>query len=310
MKTCVSNLSCFFIEKPLCMLHEGFFITSQILQYSSSLYNLIMRSYTRLLLVLVMFAACNRPAYYQTNKAYNKQVKQLAKQLRQQPAAISEANQPPYWVGTTNFNLRKPNIVVIHHTAQNSCDSTLRTFTLPRTQVSAHYVICKDGTVHHMLNDYLRAWHAGSGKWGSVTDVNSTSIGIELDNNGFEPFPEQQINSLLTVLDTLKRKYSIPTQNFIGHADIAPTRKVDPNKYFPWKQLATRGFGNWFESTADSLPSNFNTLLALKIVGYDIKDTTAAISSFKRKFFAVEKTSPMLTDEEKKALFSLMKKAM
>ena len=65
------------------------------------------------------------------------------------------------WVGTTNFSIRRPNFVIIHHTAQDSCEQTLRTFTLPRTSVSAHYVICEDGTVHHMLNDLLRAHHAG-----------------------------------------------------------------------------------------------------------------------------------------------------
>src|SRR5450756_3250197 len=89
---------------------------------------------------------------------------------------------------------------IIHHTEQNSCEQTLQTFTLPRTQVSAHYVICKDGTIHHMLNDYLRAWHAGNSRWGNLTDVNSSSIGIEIDNNGFEPFAEAQINSLVTLL--------------------------------------------------------------------------------------------------------------
>ena len=94
------------------------------------------------------------------------------------------------WVGTTNLSMRRANFVIIHHTAQNSCEQTLQTFTLPRTQVSAHYVICKDGTVHHMLNDLLRAHHAGVSKWGNTTDLNSSSIGIELDNNGFEPFSE------------------------------------------------------------------------------------------------------------------------
>src|SRR6185369_16770796 len=119
------------------------------------------------------------------------------------------------WVGTTNFSMRRPNFVVIHHTAQNSCDSTLRTFTLTRTQVSAHYVICRDGTVHHMLNDLLRAHHAGVSKWGNNVDLNSSSIGIEIDNNGFEPFSDAQINSLMELLGRLKRTYNIPTANFM-----------------------------------------------------------------------------------------------
>jgi N-acetylmuramoyl-L-alanine amidase len=158
-----------------------------------------------------------------------------------------------YWVGTTNFNLRKPNFVVIHHTAQNSTDQTLKTFTLPSTQVSAHYVIGRDGRVYHLLNDYLRAWHGGAARWGNDTDINSSSIGIELDNNGTEPFAEPQLTSLLQVLAGLKKAYGIPTANFIGHADIAPTRKNDPSVFFPWKRLADNGFGLWYD--AGPLPS-------------------------------------------------------
>ncbi|MEO6812787.1 MAG: N-acetylmuramoyl-L-alanine amidase, partial [Ginsengibacter sp.] len=171
---------------------------------------------------IFIIASCSSNKYAATNKVYKKQVKRFAKEISKYPLDGTRST----WVGTTNFGLRKPDFVIIHHTAENSCEQTLKTFTLPRTQVSAHYVICKDGTVHHMLNDYLRAWQAGNSSWGNDKDINSSSIGIELDNNGFEPFPPAQINSLLTVLDTLKRKYYIPTANFIGHSDIAPSRKV------------------------------------------------------------------------------------
>ncbi len=212
-----------------------------------------------------------------------------------------------YWVGTTNFGMRKPNFVIIHHTAQNGCDSTLRTFTLPRTQVSAHYVICKDGTVHHMLNDYLRAWHAGTGRWGNVTDVNSSSIGIELDNNGFEAFTEAQINSLLQVLKTLKKNYSIPTANFIGHADIAPRRKVDPNRYFPWQQLAQNGYGYWYDTANVKLPENFNAIQSLRIIGYDTKDSVAAIRAFKLHFVQQD-SIPRLNEADKKIIYDLYKR--
>jgi N-acetylmuramoyl-L-alanine amidase len=259
----------------------------------------------------VLCYSCSKHAYTATNKSYKKQTKELAKTLRAEPFALATATgQPDYWVGTTNFNMRKPNYVIIHHTAQNSCEQTLKTFTLTETQVSAHYVICKDGKIHHMLNDYLRAWHGGAAKWGNVTDINSASIGIEIDNNGFETFNEPQINSLIQLLDTLKRKYAIPTANFIGHSDIAPTRKVDPNVTFPWKKIAEKGFGIWYENTNDSLPANFNNLQALRIIGYDVKDSTAAIRAFKRKFLGVEKTPPVLTVEEQKVLYSVMKKAM
>ncbi|HEY5405653.1 MAG TPA: N-acetylmuramoyl-L-alanine amidase, partial [Ginsengibacter sp.] len=116
-------------------------------------------SFFTLFLILIIFS-CSTNKYARTNRVYKRQVKSFTKIIRKTPLTDSIYNSIP-WVGTTNFGLRKPNFVIIHHTAQNSCEQTLQTFTLPRTQVSAHYVICKDGTVHHMLNDYLRAWQAG-----------------------------------------------------------------------------------------------------------------------------------------------------
>lgn len=160
-----------------------------------------------------------------------------------------------------------------------------------------------------MLNDYLRAWHAGAGSWGSLTDVNSSSIGIELDNNGFESFPDAQITSLLTILNALKSKYNIPSANFIGHADIAPTRKVDPNVYFPWKLLADNGFGIWYDTTGVVVPPVFNTLENLRLIGYNVADTIAAIEAFKRHFLQLD-SSKIITDEDKKVLYILAKKSM
>jgi len=261
-------------------------------------------------IIILLLSGCNRHPYHVTNQQYKKQVKSLSKTIRQYPLHAVQSDSiehPEYFVGTTNLGLRKPNFVILHHTAQNSCQQTLRTFTLPRTQVSAHYLICKQGTVYQMLNDYLRAWHAGAGRWGNVTDINSSSIGIELDNIGTERFPAAQVASLMKLLDTLKKRHSIPPANFIGHADIAPTRKDDPNVYFPWKQLAENGFGLWYNDTTGVLvPEAFNYLQALRIVGYDIKDTSAAIIAFKRHF--VEDTIPIFRDQDKKILYSIYKK--
>ena len=222
-----------------------------------------------LLPALGILAACaaQRNPYAVTNKSYRTQVKAYAKALRATPGPTPGADslRGRYWVGTTNFNLRKPNYVVIHHTAQDSTTQTLRTFTLPRTQVSAHYVIGRDGRIYHMLNDYLRAWHGGVARWGNATDINSGSIGIELDNNGTEPFAEPQVSSLLLVLADLKKAYGIPVPNFIGHADIAPTRKNDPSALFPWKRLADNGFGLWYD--AGPLPNPFGADSAVALAG-------------------------------------------
>src|SRR6476469_6264178 len=263
-----------------------------------------------LIVTLAALAACNHNPYKETNRIYKQQAKAFAKQLMQQPIERGgdSIKQPQFWVGTTNFNMRKPNFVIIHHTAQKSCEETLNTFTTASSQVSAHYVICKDGTVHHMLNDYLRAWHGGVARWGSNTDINSSSIGIEIDNNGFENFTDAQINSLVELLGRLKKAHGIPTANFIGHEDIAPSRKVDPNVNFPWKVLADKGFGNWYaDTTGVTVPDNFNNIQALRIVGYDVKDSTAAIGAFKRHFMMIDK-SKTLDESDRKVLYQLVKK--
>ena len=255
-------------------------------------------------LLIVLASSCSSGPYGPSNKSYKKQAKQLAETIKQTP--INPSGQD--FVGTTNFNLRKPNFVIIHHTAQNSTQQTLKTFTLSKTQVSSHYVIGRDGITYQMLNDYLRAWHGGAAKWGNVSDINSVSIGIELDNNGFEPFSDLQINSLLTVLAKLKKNYNIPTANFIGHSDIAPGRKVDPNINFPWKTLADNGYGIWPDTIlTDSVPEKFNPIDALRIIGYDISNPENAIKSFQLHFVQKEVTG-VLREEEKKILFNLYKK--
>jgi N-acetylmuramoyl-L-alanine amidase len=264
--------------------------------------------FTLFFLAIIIYS-CSHVKYAETNKSYKKQVKEYSKLLLEYP--IKDSVGLPYgmdWAGTTNFSMRRANYVIIHHTAQNSCEQTLKTFTTADARaVSAHYVICKDGTVHHMLNDLLRAHHAGVSKWGNTTDLNSSSIGIELDNNGFESFSEAQVNSLLILLDRLKKAYSIPSSNFIGHGDIAPTRKNDPNWRFPWKLLSEKGFGYWYDDATNVVvPNNFNHLQALRIVGYDIKDTNAAIVGFKRHW--LQDTTKGLNPEQLKVLHQLSKK--
>lgn len=262
------------------------------------------------LIALVTFVySCSQGKYAASNKVYKKQAKEYAKLLAEYPVKDSAGlSYAADWVGTTNFTMRRPNFVIIHHTAQNSCEQTLRTFTVAGSrEVSAHYVICKDGTVHHMLNDLLRAHHAGVSKWGNTTDLNSSSIGIELDNNGFETFSDAQMNSLLVLLERLKKAYSIPASNFIGHGDIAPTRKNDPNWRFPWKLLSEKGFGYWYDDvTGVVLPAGFNHLQALRIVGFDTKDTTAAIVGFKRHW--LQDTTKGLNNEQLKVLYQLSRK--
>jgi len=262
-------------------------------------------------IIIAALLSCAPKPYADTNKKYKSQVKTFAKTISAIPvnSKVSDSSKiPSWWAGTTNFGIRKPNFVIIHHTGQDSCDQTLKTFTQERTQVSAHYLICKDGTLHHMLNDYLRAWHAGVARWGNSTDINSSSIGVEIDNNGFEPFTESQIDCLLGLLAKLKIDHNIPVANFIGHADIAPVRRVDPNVSFPWQRLSENGYGLWYsDTTGVKLPEGFNPMYALRIIGYDLSNLAATIQAFRRHFLHEEKSGE-LSEPEKKVLYMVMQK--
>ena len=259
---------------------------------------------------LLFLTACSTNKYAATNKIYKEQAAVFGNTLKEMPPSDQAAETVPVkdqsFIGSVNFGIRKPNFVILHHTAQNSTDKTIHTFILKSTQTSAHYVIGRDGKIVHMVNDYLRANHAGAGKWGNETDLNSCSLGIELDNNGDEPYSELQMNSLIALLGTLKKKYNIPAQNFIGHADVAPKRKIDPNK-FPWKILADKGYGLWYDSILQIPPPEFDTASALRIVGYDVSNLPAAIIAFKRHFVQTD-ISPVLTQSDQMILFNLYRK--
>ncbi|MHC0448177.1 N-acetylmuramoyl-L-alanine amidase [Flavobacterium sp. 3-218] len=290
------------------------------------------------LTLAIIVSACSTNPYKNTEKAYDQQLKNLENQITSKEAKpippvpplvidTSYAQQlgivkdtlsktgstylvngiNTEWVGTVNFNLRKPSFVIIHHTAQDSLQQTINTFTKTKTQVSAHYVISENGKVVQMLNDYLRAWHAGNSTWGKVTDLNSCSIGIELDNNGFKPFTEAQISSLVALLTKLKKDYNIPTQNFLGHADIAPGRKQDPSALFPWKILAEKGFGIWPDEVLEPAPFDFKIEPALRIIGYNTKNLTSAIQAFKLHYIQTDATS-VLDRKTIDAIYSIYKK--
>ena len=261
-------------------------------------------------LVLIL-SACGSSKYAATEKIYKEKAKDFSKIINTTPPvgqlydSLEASNQE--WIGSVNFGIRKPNFVVIHHTAQDSLAQTVKTFFSTKAGASAHYVISRDGKVVHMVNDYLRANHAGVSKWGKDTDLNSSSIGIELDNNGLtDPWPDAQINSLLKLLATLKKTYGIPTANFIGHSDIAPKRKNDP-KNFPWKKLADKGFGYWYGDVLKNPPVDFNTEMALKYMGYDTSNLPAAITAFKIHFIQSDIT-PTLTPVDVLVLYNVYTK--
>lgn len=104
-------------------------------------------------------------------------------------------------------------------------------------KVSAHYVLRKDGKIFQLVQDQYRAWHAGISRWKEDTSLNDVSIGIEIENNGSEEFSEEQYISLAFLCNKLKSQYQLELGQFLGHSDIAPSRKIDPGMYFRWDRL-------------------------------------------------------------------------
>ncbi|WP_413845950.1 N-acetylmuramoyl-L-alanine amidase [Tateyamaria sp.] len=134
-----------------------------------------------------------------------------------------------------------PQFVVLHYTAMASAETAIERLCDPAYEVSAHYVICKTGRVTQLVSEGMRAWHAGAGEWKGLRDINSRSIGIELDNDGQGAFAAPLMHSLETLLARILAGWDIPPQNVIGHSDMAPGRKFDPGPWFDWARLEQRG---------------------------------------------------------------------
>ena len=208
-------------------------------------------------------------------------------------------------IASPNFDQRKPNYVILHHTGSDNADRALRTLTSAESRVSAHYLIDRDGKTIQLVEESARAWHAGKSYWGGNTDMNSVSVGIELDNNGSEPFADAQIDTLLLLLADIQARHRIPRANFIGHADIAPGRKTDPSALFPWRRLAAAGFGLWCESPATPAPPHFDAGLGLVALGYNPAQPEAAIAAFKLHF-APDSPGPGMSESDKALLHCLL----
>lgn len=190
------------------------------------------------------------------------------------------------WVASPNFDERRPVVIVLHYTEQESAEQSLRTLRTRNSggPVSSHYLVGDDGRIYQLVADGHRAWHAGGGRWGTITDLNSASIGIEIDNDGREPFSEPQVQALLRLLEDLSVRLRIPRSQVIGHSDLAPSRKIDPGALFPWRRLAEAGFGIWPADDAPAPPDGFDALRALEQLGYDTSHGDATVRAFRLRF--------------------------
>jgi N-acetyl-anhydromuramyl-L-alanine amidase AmpD len=130
--------------------------------------------------------------------------------------------------------------VVLHSTASDTFASTVGKFRNPKSRVSAHFVVDKDGTVVQMVRIEDRAWHAGSSVLDDRPNVNDYSVGIEMvnRNDGVDPYTIAQYRSVAGIIRLLRTKCDIPTARIVSHAQIARPygRKTDP-RAFNWVRL-------------------------------------------------------------------------
>ena len=202
-------------------------------------------------------------------------------------------------------------MVVLHYTEMER-EAALQRLTDPEASVSAHYLIGEDGEVVRLVGEDKRAWHAGASYWRGHKDVNSASIGIELDHPGhalgYREFADAQIEALVPLLHDIVRRHDIPRANVVGHSDVAPARKIDPGELFPWDRLAEYRLclpRPEKLSLGDPFDNDGAFYLALERFGYDITEGRKAVEAFQRRWRA-ERIDGLIDGEVRAILFQLL----
>jgi|TARA_B100001964_G_scaffold238103_1_gene303006 N-acetylmuramoyl-L-alanine amidase len=195
---------------------------------------------------------------------------------------------------SSNFDRRKKtsslNYIIIHYTAIKNYKEALGHLCEKKNKASSHFLISKSGKIFYLVNIMERAWHAGRSYWKGIIDINSVSIGIEMDNSGhhynFENYTPKQINSLIKLLKYIFKNHKINKQNILGHSDVAPYRKIDPGEKFPWKKLKMNNLSffpnklhqnkkdkieKYLEIKLGKLNKKYRLLHMLNKIGYDIR---------------------------------------
>ena len=152
----------------------------------------------------------------------------------------------------------RPYLIILHYTGMVSAEKAIEWLAHPDSNVSCHYVVDEVGTVTQMVPEDMRAWHAGASHWSGETDVNSASIGIEIQNvghpNGYPDFPAAQMQSVAALCRDIAKRRNVAPQGVLAHSDVAPGRKIDPGEKFDWAWLAREGVGHWVEPAAPTDP--------------------------------------------------------
>ena len=182
--------------------------------------------------------------------------------------------------------------LVLHYTGMQNSEVSLARMCDSSSKVSSHYLIDEFGLVYQLVNEEKRAWHAGISYWAGQTDINSQSIGIELQNpghdGGYQEFPEPQIEALVDLATSIVDRFNIPAKQILGHSDIAPERKRDPGECFPWEKIAAQNIGYWPRlELLDTLPIDTIDIIRmnLSLIGYNPKASfIATVTAFQRHF--------------------------
>ena len=155
-----------------------------------------------------------------------------------------------------NFSLPKRpkksiKFIILHYTGMKKESAAIKRLQNPKSKVSSHYLIKKNGQILNLVPDLYEAWHAGVSSWKNFNSLNKNSIGIEITNPGhqygYKNFSNRQIFSLKKLLSVLMKKYKINNKSVLGHSDISPARKKDPGEKFPWKLLAQNNLSFWYK---------------------------------------------------------------
>jgi N-acetylmuramoyl-L-alanine amidase len=152
----------------------------------------------------------------------------------------------------------------------------------PAIEVSAHWLIGNDGAIHGLVDETSRAWHAGAGSWAGLDDINSHSIGIELDNPGDRGFCNPQMQALESLLAAIMARWNIPAHRVIAHSDMAPDRKGDPGRRFDWRRLSLQGLSVWPDAITPAHPDDF--LKYAHAFGYPDLAAEVVLTAFRLRF--------------------------
>ena len=202
-----------------------------------------------------------------------------------------------------NFNERSDGRIkylILHYTGMASGKEALDRLCDEAAAVSAHYLIEEDGEIFSLVDENMRAWHAGISKWEDDGDINDLSIGIEIVNTGhpypgyesvYSRFPAIQMEAVNKLALEIVERHRIKPYHVLGHSDVAWRRKIDPGELFEWERLSENGVGCWprLSNGIDEDECEVSDfLMKLRKYGYDVDNNPdepkAIISAFQRHF--------------------------